>query len=173
MPSRLSRATRLLRVQDRMRQLAERELAVVERRVQAADTAQADLIRALNEASAFHEPLRATAVHRLKSLAVAAQEARAEREVRARQLLDRASQHKRTEQWVGRLEVEHQRDQEKRDWTERLDLLSSTAPEASLPPAKPDTAAAEPDVSAVAQRPAGPEDRTSRGDPTHPDTSTP
>jgi len=170
MRSRLDRATRILRVQDRMRQLAERELAVVERKVQAADTAQADLIRALNEASAFHEPLRATALHRLKSLAVTAQEARAEREVRARQLLDRATQHKRTEQWVGRLEAEQERDREKRDWAERLDLLST--PEASLPPAKPDRGMAEPDVSAAPARPNGPGDRT-RHSPTHPDTSTP
>lgn len=172
MQSRLDRATRLLRVQDRMRQLAERELANVERRVQAADTAQADLIRALNDASAFHEPLRATAIHRLKNLAVIAQEARAEREIRARQLLDRATQHKRTEHWVGRLEVEQQREREKRDWAERLDLLSSAPAEASLPPAKPVSAADEPDVSAAAPSPAGPEDRTGRG-PTHPDTSTP
>jgi hypothetical protein len=171
MPSRLDRATRILRVQDRMRQLAERELAAVERRVRAADTAQADLIHALNEASAFHEPLRATALHRLKTLAVTAQEARAERDVRARQLLDRATQHKRTEQWVGRLEAEHERDRERRDWAERLDRLSA-AVEASLPPAKSDRGADEPDVSAAATSPAGPEDRMSHG-PTHPDTSTP
>ncbi|SDN42040.1 hypothetical protein SAMN05216360_10886 [Methylobacterium phyllostachyos] len=173
MQTRLRRATRLMRVQDRMRQRAEQELAGLERRVQAADTAQADLIRALNEASAFHEPLRATALHRLKSLAVTAQALRAERDVSAQQLLDRATQHKRTENWVDRLEAEHRRHREKQDWAERLDLLSAAAaPVASLPPAKPANGADEPDRPATAPRPVDPEDRTGHG-PTHPDTSAP
>ncbi|MCJ2048325.1 hypothetical protein [Methylobacterium sp. J-070] len=170
MQTRLRRATRLLRLQDRMRQLAERELAVLERRVQAADAAQADLIRALNEASAFHEPLRATAIPRLKSLAVTAQGLRAEREVSARKLLERASQHRQTELWTGRLEAEHRQHLEKRDWAERLDRLSTA--EASLPPAKPDRHPDEPDSPATAQGSTGPEDQAGRG-PAHPDTSVP
>lgn len=89
MRTRLSRAMRLLRLQDRMHQLAERDLAALDRRVQAADMAQADLIRALNEASAFHEPLRATAVGRLRRLAVEAQELRAERDISALRLMER------------------------------------------------------------------------------------
>jgi len=163
-----------MRVQDRMRQRAEQELAGLERRVQAADTAQADLIRALNEASAFHEPLRATALHRLKSLAMTAQALRAERDVSAQQLLDRATQHKRTENWVDGLEAEHRRHREKQDWAERLDLLSVAAatPAASLPPAKPDTVADETERSATAPCPVDPEVRAGRG-PTHPDTSAP
>jgi hypothetical protein len=171
MQTRLHRAKRLLRLQDRMHRLAERELAALDRRAQAADTAREDLIGALNAASAFHEPIRATAVGRLKSLAVAAQDLRAQREAAAQQLRDRASRHKRTELWVGRLEREHRREAERRDWAERLDRLAAR-PEASLRPATPATVAGETSVSAPATDPAGPEDRPRRGDAT-PDTSVP
>lgn len=136
MQTRLHRTRRLLRLQDRMHRLAERELAVLEQRVQAADTAQEDLIRVLNEASAFHEPIRATSVGRLKALAVAAQDLRAERDASAQQLRDRASRHKRTELWVGRLEEEHRRRAEKRDWAERLDRLTDPARQASGQPSR-------------------------------------
>ena len=155
MEARLRRANRLLRLQDRMHRLAEGELALLEQRVQAADAAQGDLIRALNEASAFHEPLRATAVGRLKTLAVAAQDLRGARDLCAQRLLDRAAQHKRTELWAGRLEAEHRRHVEKQDWAERLDLL--TAPEASLRSAKPASPVGEPSRPATATGPAGPD----------------
>ena len=155
MEARLRRATRLLRLQDRMHRQAERDLAQSERRVQAADAAQGDLIRALNEASAFHEPLRATAVGRLKSLAVAAQDRRAERDAAAQRLLDRATQHRRTELWADRLEVENRQHAEKRDWAERLDLL--TAPEASFRSAKPASPVGAARRPATATGPAGPD----------------
>ena len=161
MEARLRRAARLLRLQGRMHQLAERDLAQSERRVQAADAAQGDLIRALNEASAFHEPLRATAVGRLKSLAVAAQDLRAERDAAAHRLLDRATQHRRTELWAGRLEAEHRRHAEKRDWTERLDLIA--APEASFRSAKPASPVGEARRPATATSPAGPSGRAFDG----------
>ncbi|GJE11675.1 hypothetical protein [Methylobacterium longum] len=170
MQARLDRAVRLLRLQDRMHRLAERELALLERRVQAADAAQRDLIRALNEASAFHEPLRATAVGRLKSLAVAAQDLRGEREAAAQRLLDRAAQHKRTGAWAERLETEHRQHAEIRDWAERLDLL--TAPEASLRSARPVSPVGEPSFPAAATGPAGP-DGLARGGPPPPDLSAP
>ncbi|MBE7203161.1 MAG: hypothetical protein INR70_35940 [Parafilimonas terrae] len=169
METRLRRATRLLHLQDRMHRLAEGELATLERRVQAADTAQEDLIRALNEASAFHEPIRATAVGRLKSLAIAAQDLRTERDAAAQRLLDRATQHKRTELWAGRLEAEHRQHAEKRDWAERLDLLSA---EASLRSAKPGNPAGEPSHPAAVPGPAAPDGQTPDGHPL-PDPSAP
>lgn len=170
MPARLRRAMRLLRLQERMHQLAERNLTLLDRRVQAADTAQEDLIRALNEASAFHEPIRATAVGRLKTLALTAQALRAERDVSAQRLRERATQHKRTELWVGRLEIQHRRDAEKRDWAERLDRL--TAGEASLRSAKPVNGADEPNFPAAATGSAGLEGQVRRGDAS-PDPSAP
>lgn len=171
MRTRLSRAMRLLRLQDRMHQLAERDLAALDRRVQAADMAQADLIRALNEASAFHEPLRATAVGRLRRLAVEAQELRAERDISALRLMERSTQHKRTELWVGRLETAQRQHAEKRDWAERLDHLGLTT-EASLRSAKPVNLQDEP------RSPVGPADVScldgwARRDRNNPDTSTP
>lgn len=169
MQARLDRAKRLLRLQARMHRLAERELAAAEHRVQAADAAQADLIRALNEASAFHEPLRATAVGRLKSLAITAQDSRAEREASARRLLDRAAQHKRAELWAERLEADHRRQVEKQDWAERLDHLAA---EASLRSAKPINPSGQPSFPAAATGPArtgGP----ARQGPTHLDPSVP
>jgi hypothetical protein len=136
MQTRLHRTRRLLRLQERLHRLAERELAALEQQVRAADRAQEDLIRVLNEASAFHEPIRATSVGRLKALAVAAQNLRAERDVSAQQLRDRASRHKRTELWAGRLEDEHRAHLEKRDWAERLDRLTDPARQASGQPGR-------------------------------------
>ncbi len=170
MQTRLRRARRLVRLQDRMHRLAERELAVAEHRVRAADTAQEDLIRALNEASNFHEPIRATAVGRLKALAVAAQDLRAERDASAQQLRERATQHRRTALWVERLESAHRLHAERRDWAERLDRL--TAPEASFRPATPVSLADEPSPRATATSSAASEYRVRRGAAT-PDTSAP
>lgn len=161
MQTRLRRARRLVRLQDRMHRLAERELAVAEHRVRAADAAQQDLIRALNEASDFHEPIRATAVGRLKSLAVGAQDLRAERDASAQRLRERATQHKRTALWVERLEAAYRHHAERRDWAERLDLL--TAPEASLRPARPASVTNEPSPRAPATISAASEDRIRRG----------
>ncbi|SDA11453.1 hypothetical protein SAMN02799622_00603 [Methylobacterium sp. UNC378MF] len=156
MRTRLSRATRLLKLQERLHQRAEQEHALLERRVQMADTAREDLIRALNEASAFHEPLRATAVHRLKTLAVAAQELRAERDASTQQLRARATQHRRTELWVDRLGAEVRHWAEKRDWAERLDRLTGATEEASLRSARPANPASEPRLPTAAAGPAGP-----------------
>jgi hypothetical protein len=170
MRTRLRRALRLLTLQDRIHRLAEQEHAVLERRVQAADKAREDLIRALNEASAFHEPLRATALERLKSLAVSAQALRDARDASARQLRERATQHKRTALWVDRLEAQVRQQAERRDWAERLDLLTAGA--ASLPPARPASLTDESGLPATVPESAAPGDGAGP-DPAFPETSAP
>jgi len=168
MQARLGRATRLLRVQEQMHRRAERELAQAERRVQDVDAAQADVIRALNEASTFLEPLRDAAVRRLKNLAIEAQGLRAERDKVAQQLITQATQHKRAERWVDGLEAERRQEVEKQDWAERLDSLVGPA-QASLRSARPDNPL---DQSTAPTGSVEPSDQTCRGHE-HPDTRSP
>lgn len=168
MQARLGRATRLLRVQDQMHRLAERELARAEQRVQEVDAAQADVIRALNEASWFLEPLRDSAVRRLKALAIQAQGLRAERDRAAQRLITQATQHKRAERWVDGLETERRQQAEKREWAERLDSLAGAA-QASLRSARADNPL---NPSASPTGSVEPGDQTSHGHE-RPDTRSP
>jgi len=168
MQARLGRAARLLRVQEQMHRRAERDLAQAEGRVQDVDAAQVDVIRALNEASAFLEPLRDAAVRRLKNLAIEAQGLRAARDSAAQDLITQATQHKRAERWVDGLEAERRQQVEKQIWAERLDSLVGPA-QASLRSARPD----KPLNQSIA--PTGsvePGDQTDRGHE-HPDTRSP
>lgn len=180
MRARLGRANRLLHVQDQLHRRAERDLAQAERRVQEVDAAQADVIRALNEASAFLEPLRDSAVRRLKSLAIEAQGLRTARDQAAQNLLTQATQHKRAERWVDGLEAERRQQAEKQAWAERLDSLVGPAlspgsspgsgpAQASLRSARPDSRL---DQSTSPMGSVEPGDRTCPGHE-HPDMRAP
>lgn len=130
---RLERAARLVRVQEQMRRVAERDLAATRAEAAALEADRAALLGALAEGG-FGHLLLGAADRRLRSLAVEATELghRAARQAEA--LREQGLARKRAELLAERLGEERAREIERREALERLDGLAGRRPgDASLP----------------------------------------
>lgn len=132
MDKRLQKTKRLLKVQEQLYQIAEWELATLQRQATELRSAQETLIATLNDDEALHGLFVEARSRRLQALAVEEGRVNVAQVEQKRAALDRAMQVKRTERMVGSLSVEHRRTTEKKDYLMLLDSLTTTSG-ASLP----------------------------------------
>ena len=130
---RLERAERLVRVQEQMRRIAERDLAATRAEAAALEADRAALLGAL-AGGGFGHLLLGAADRRLRSLAVEAPELGRRAGQQAEALREQGLARKRAELLAERLGEERAREIERREALERLDGLAQRRPgDASLP----------------------------------------
>jgi hypothetical protein len=132
MDKRLQKTKRLLKVQEQLYQIAEWELATLQRQATELRSTQETLIATLNDDEALHGLFVEARSRRLQALAVEEGRVNVAQVEQKKAALDRAMQVKRTERMVGSLSVEHRRTTEKKDYLMLLDSLTTTSG-ASLP----------------------------------------
>ncbi|MBZ6079335.1 hypothetical protein [Microvirga puerhi] len=132
MQKRLQKTKRLLKLQQKLHEIEKWKLAGLQQRIIEVQDAQATLITTLNDDDALHGLFVEARAKRLQSLSVEEVRIKQAQEQQSKVALDKAMKVKRTERLVDRLNVEHRRHDEKKDYLSLLDVLASKT-DASLP----------------------------------------
>jgi len=132
MNQRLTKAKRLLKLQEQLHEIEKWKLAGLRKKRGELREAQASLIQTLNDDEALYGLFVDARARRLQQLASQEAHNKQLEEQQSEVALDRAKKVKRIERAVSRLKVDDRRAVEKADYMQLLDILTSK-PKASLP----------------------------------------